>query len=797
MASAAAPPRYETVRLVATVPVRKHLWDVGRFWPTWEEASDNSLRQLGQPRKPKKELARAVLEGRSASLGLPPVDLLAEYVLFNEYLPEKGALRLDEHILDDSFRALTHGLLYRDAPSLPSTHSAAAERIFAHAERRFFVRSRQFEPLLDPLGLMLRLVVAGGSAPLVSAAAARDAHTGHVNGRVSTAGSDPAAFALCLAVGYDAMGGSYTVWVPATLRYESLSDEAAAAAPSPLVSQPRPTGTWVSVEATMVRMHDVRANMFRSYFKGQQVLARRLLDGADAHARVMAAEGGTLSSRLMRLRWSTTWHEAEVVGSEKTDLKVMMIRYLSDGPDATAVPVVKCDVTLAPVMGEPTEDELKALRKAHKRRAEAKLAGKPEVPLPPPPGLAAIKAAVEAGRARARAAAASGARASDGSSASGAAHEEVGIIRAEGAVGAGVVLKPEAPGMEAKSEPVSVKAEGIGVAVRHGPPTEAALAQLAASRGVTDMRAERAAKTEEAVAAAVGAAREAEAEAKGKEQVAEAELARMQTEAEASRARAIAEAEAEAEAAEADLREWEAERAAKALAKKAADALASGGSQEIEGRAPAGKAENPNQAAGAATVSEVAAASRTVDESSESVGRSMEVAEAKKVVAAATIEAAAATKAAMMAAAKAKQDEEVEGPPPILAPPSPQREEIEAKLRLWRVLVGLPPAPMSIGPQAGADGGCHDVVGVSGASRDALEARPTAQAGSAAVLFPYCARGDQDMHTEETLEGPSTELAGVNGAKITAPLSLRDTEALPVRFSLKRRKLATPKLAAS
>eukprot|EP00962_Isochrysis_galbana_P048134 scaffold19961_cov120-Isochrysis_galbana.AAC.1 len=398
---------YDAVRITATVPLRKHLWDVGRFWPAWEEAGENSVRQLGQPRKCNREIVRAIAAGKSGTLTIAPVDLLAEYILADEYVPEKQSNRRDEHIVDDSFRSVTKGLLYKDAPTLSASHPAASERIEAHAERRSFLRARCADPVLDPLGLISRHVVAGGSAALAAAAAACDASSvrapppgggGGESGGAS--GGDAAGFALCLAVGYDALSGQYTVWLPPTPRYDALADAAAATAPSPLPPHTCGAGTLVSVPATMLRAHDVRANLFRDYFKGQDVLARRTVDGLpDVEATAAGGDGtGTLSARLSQRKWSTLWHVAEVVGSDKSDLKVLLVRYASEGPGAPARPVAKCDVTLQPAMGEPTREELKSLRKAHKRQVEARAAGRqPELPAVPP-GLAAIEAAVAAGR---------------------------------------------------------------------------------------------------------------------------------------------------------------------------------------------------------------------------------------------------------------------------------------------------------------------------------------------------------------------------------------------------------------
>jgi hypothetical protein len=336
-----APPAYDAVRITATVPLRKHLWDVGRFWPAWEESGENAVRQLGQPRKCNKEVMRAITTGRSGALKIAPVDLMAEYILHDEYVPEKGANRRDEHIVDDAFRAVTKGLLYKDAPTLSSTHPAASERIETHAERRSFLRARCADPVLDPLALISRQVVAGGSAALAAAAAARDASipgravTIHISGAESsgTGGAATAAgtlgacaqssarlghttgtdtegcegrggsltpeggFALCLAVRYDALRGEYTVWLPPTPRYPELTDEAYVALPSPLPPHTCAVGTIVSVPATMLRAHDVRANLFRDYFKGQEVLARRIIDGLP-ETYDAAAGGATLSPPL-------------------------------------------------------------------------------------------------------------------------------------------------------------------------------------------------------------------------------------------------------------------------------------------------------------------------------------------------------------------------------------------------------------------------------------------------------------------------------------------------------------------
>ena len=608
---------YTSVRIKATVPLRKHLWDVGRFWPAWEESGDNSVRQLGQPRKCKKEVVRAIAEGRSALLNIAPVDLLAEYVLYDEYVPEKGATRREEHVLDESFRTITRGLLYKDAPTLLSTHPAAAERIDSHAERRTYLRSRCAHPSLDPLGLMSRVVVAGGSDILAAAAAARDAAAvsgaralGASNSGAGPGGLPPAEFVLCLAVGYDAASGCYTVWLAPKPTYATRTDAECAAAPSPLPPHECAVGTMVAVAATQVRAHDVRANLFRDYFKGQEVLARRVLDGE-----LPGAEGSSepLSERLMRRAWSLAWHAAEVVGSDKADLKVLLIRYASDGADAPPVAVPKCDITLRPEMGEPSKDELKALRRAHKRRLE----GRPGADTPPPmPGLAAIQAAVAAGRPRASTLL---------STAVSRPPSAAAPRNAAAAVQAAAPAAPESPA--AATQPV---------ALRHGPPTEAALAQLAAQRPADGSSTERAAKAGAAVAEAAAEAEKAEAAAAA-EQEAEAEQA-------ASRA-AEAEAAADRAAAEEEMREWAEEKAAA-------------------------------EAAARAVEEEVAKAAAAAEEEEEAAERALAVAAAEE---------------------QARRREE-EGEDPMPPPPSPPAAEVEVDLRRWRLAAGLPPQPPALGP---------------------------------------------------------------------------------------------------
>ena len=123
------------------------------------------------------------------------------------------------------------------------------------------------------------------------------------------------------------------------------------------------------------------ANNARVYFPGQPVLARRGL------GEELAEEGGgsKLSERLARRQWSATWHAAEFVGFYEQDWMVLKVKYADGGSD-DEVAVPKAAVTLSPAYGEPSKQEIKKWRKAHKKGVG--YTPKPR-PLPPRAALAA------------------------------------------------------------------------------------------------------------------------------------------------------------------------------------------------------------------------------------------------------------------------------------------------------------------------------------------------------------------------------------------------------------------------
>jgi len=229
---------YSTVRLKATLPRRSHLWDVGRFWPEYEDKGDKTIRQKGQPRKGKQEMFRAISDGRSASLQISPVDLLAEYVL---HMTNKM-----EHKVDDGFRRLTHGLVHKeDDKGAPL--------------RRTFVRSVA-APDTDPFCLVSRFVVAepGPAAMRRAAEVGAFASLGGAGG----SGSDGSLGegALAIAVQYEPHEQRYVVWFPPRPTYRELKLEEWQAAPSPLPPHSCATGWLESVPALSVRAHSVPAN---------------------------------------------------------------------------------------------------------------------------------------------------------------------------------------------------------------------------------------------------------------------------------------------------------------------------------------------------------------------------------------------------------------------------------------------------------------------------------------------------------------------------------------------------------
>ena len=176
-----------------------------------------------------------------------------------------------------------------------------------------------------------------------------------------------------LASHYDQESKMYITWLPPRAG-ENESQERAdqwARGDEELWAAEPSRGKYFSVSQNMIR----RAAVPRQYFKGQFVIARR--------ARLFEGEAYRSTDSINALdlldahAWSSNYYPAQVVGSVKRTMEsgdiitvdgLLLVQFTADDARSAPEEVHILDVSLPPSDGEPTDEELKNLKKARRNR---------------------------------------------------------------------------------------------------------------------------------------------------------------------------------------------------------------------------------------------------------------------------------------------------------------------------------------------------------------------------------------------------------------------------------------------
>jgi hypothetical protein len=337
-AAAPAPLAYRVVRVKASMPTYRYLWNV---LPLTQIVGRGERTQ--QQEKAFADLVRRAPKDIETyrQNGAPPGRSLLE--ILRAY-----AVLGDNKFVLDAEGAATSQLKYVDSAfwsPLQGVHSVLEDKKPA-------VHRLQCGSAEDPEGLLCTYVVC--CLPLGAEGGLHE-------------------YVVAFVVGYDADTSTYAV-----LHTPNAADGTVLAQQQ----QQQPENTHVQAAALAPRYFEVPAAriaafpggrcMFRQYVKGQEVLARWEVS-------VLVTEPITHDFLRPRGQWRGTQHTtllypAEIVGGH--GLEHVQVRYLSArgaGEDKVYT-VHKRDVALPPEVGEPDEAERKRQRKARKKREEKRAA---------------------------------------------------------------------------------------------------------------------------------------------------------------------------------------------------------------------------------------------------------------------------------------------------------------------------------------------------------------------------------------------------------------------------------------